>query len=291
MKIVLQTGVHYTEQDRLTQSLLRNDNILSTGRVRMPGPDTYRGLMRDMLNAMHKAPVAADAREVMLDAIVGQAAPERLILSDPNFFRTAGTALMKGQLYPDAPNRMAGMAQVFAQDDLEIFMAIRNPATLVPILHSVASHPKDPQFWGGRGPQDLRWSETLLAIRAAAPEIPITVWCNEDMPLLWARVLRLMLDVPDTDKIAGGYDLLMKIMSTEGMQRFRAYLNSHAEMSEPQKQRVISAFLDKFALEDEIEEEVDMLGWTDMLVDEMTDLYDADVAVIDQIPGVTLLTP
>lgn len=291
MKLILHTGVHYTEQDRLTQALLRNKAILARGDVAMPEPDSFRGLMRDALNAMHKAPVSADARDVLLDAILGASAPERLILSDPNFFRTPGTAMMKGQLYPDAPNRMAAMAQVFAHDDTEIFMTLRNPATLVPILHSVATHPQDTQFWGGRGPQDLRWSETVQAIRAAAPEMPITVWCNEDMPLLWARVLRLMLGVPEGEKIAGAYDLLMTIMSTEGMQRFRAYLNSHAEMSEPQKQRVISAFLDKFALEDEIEEEVDMLGWTDALIDEMTDIYDADMAVVEQIPGVTFLTP
>ena len=44
-------------------------------------------------------------------------------------------------------------------------------------------------------------------------------------------------------------------MSKEGMQRFAAYLKSHPDMTEIQKRRVISAFLDKFALEEEIEEE------------------------------------
>jgi hypothetical protein len=34
------------------------------------------------------------------------------------------------------------------------------------------------------------------------------------------------------------------------MQRFAAYLKSHPEMTEIQKRRVISTFLDKFALEE-----------------------------------------
>ena len=291
MRLILHTGVHYTEQDRLAQTVQRNDAVFAQGKVAMPDPESYRSLVRDTLNAMHRAPVTEDARDVLLDVILGSDEPERVILTDPNFFRTPGTAVQQGQFYPDAPSRMASMARLFPEDDLEIFMAIRNPAALLPILHNVSSHPKDAQFWGGRGPQDVRWSDLLTDIRAAAPEIPITVWCNEDMPLLWSQIIREMLGLDENTKIAGGFDLLATIMSTEGMQRFRAYLASHPEMSELQKRRVIAAFLDKFALEDEIEEELDMMGWTDALVDELTEIYDQDMYAIEQIPGVRLVTP
>jgi hypothetical protein len=100
-----------------------------------------------------------------------------------------------------------------------------------------------------------------------------------------------MAGLEDHEKIIGGFDLLSSIMSKEGMQRFRSYLDSHPEMSEFQKRRVIAVFLDKFALEDEIEEELDMPGWTEDLVEEMTEIYDQDVAVIQSIPGVRLVTP
>jgi len=100
MQLVLHTGVHYTEQDRLAQTLLRNEDVFAQGRVAMPVPDIYRSLMRDTLNAMHRAPVAEDARDVLLDAILGSSEPDRLILSDPNFFRTPGTAVQKGAIPP-----------------------------------------------------------------------------------------------------------------------------------------------------------------------------------------------
>ena len=58
-----------------------------------------------------------------------------------------------------------------------------------------------------------------------------------------------------------------------------------------QKRRVIAAFLDKFALDEEIEEELDMPGWTEELVAELTEVYDEDVLAIQRIPGVTVLTP
>lgn len=291
MKLILHTGAHYTEQDRLIKTILRNTEKLSQKGVHVPGPGTYRSLMRDTLNAMHRAPASPDAREVLLDVMLDDAKADRVVLSDPNFFRTAGTALREGVIYPDAPERMMHMAHLFPDDDLEIFLAIRNPAGLVPILFDVAVHRQHGQFWGARQPQDLRWSETIANIRRAAPEIPLNVWCNEDMPLLWSQIIREMVGLDENEKIAGGFDLLSSIMSKEGMQRFRAYLNNHQEMSELQKRRVIAVFLDKFALEDEIEEELDMLGWTEELVDEMTAIYDEDLAVIQSIPGVRLITP
>lgn len=291
MQLVLHTGAHYTEQDRIAQSLMRNAGFLASRETLIPEPDSYRGIMRDTLNSMHRAPLEEDARSVLLDVMVPAEQPKRLILSDPNFFRTAGTAVQKGVFYPAAAQRMSYMAQLFHEDQIEIFMTIRNPAAVLPIFKSVSTHPRDATFWGGRDAREMRWSDTLAEIRTSVPEIPITVWCNEDMPLIWGQVIREIAGLEPETKINGGFDLLYTIMSKEGMQRFRAYLNSHPEMSELQKRRVIAAFLDKFALEDEIEEELDMPGWTEDLVDELTELYDQDVALIEEIPGVRLIQP
>ncbi|MFC6584507.1 hypothetical protein [Sulfitobacter aestuariivivens] len=199
--------------------------------------------------------------------------------------------MQKGVLYPAAPQRMAYMAQLFPEDALEMYLIIRNPAALLPIFHSVAQDPEDAAFWGGRNPQDLRWSETVASIRSAAPEMPITVCCNEDLPLTWAQLIRDMAGLGPHEKLVGGFDLLHTIMSSEGMQRFRAYLGNQTQISEEQRRRVIVAFLDKFALEDEIEEELDMPGWTEDTVDYLTEIYDQDVEVIKGIPGVTVLAP
>lgn len=291
MQLVLHTGAHYTEQERLIQSLLGNTRGFEKRGIVIPDPERYRGLMRSTLNAMHRSPPAEDAREVLLDAILGKTKAERVILSDPNFFRTQATAVQSGVLYPDAPKRMAHMAQLFPEDDLQIFLAVRNPATVLPILHDVSMDKEPAAFWGTRTPLDIRWSQTIGAIRAAVPDVPITVWCNEDMPLIWAQIMREMAGLDEGTKVSGGFDLLMSIMSREGMQRFRSYLASHPDMSEAQKRRVIVAFLDKFALDEEIEEELDMPGWTDELVDAMTDQYDQDLEIIAEIPKVKIISP
>ena len=80
-------------------------------------------------------------------------------------------------------------------------------------------------------------------------------------------------------------------MTQEGMKRFRAYLAEHPVMTEMQKRRVISAFLDKFAKEDEIEEEIATPGWSPHLLADMTEAYEEDLYHLERIPGVNFLSP
>ncbi|MEO0391143.1 MAG: hypothetical protein AAF218_09410 [Pseudomonadota bacterium] len=291
MQLVLHTGAHYTEQERLIRSVLRNRDRVSGQGVQIPGPGSYRPLLRDTLNAMGKAPAAPDAREVLLDAMLDGAAARRLILSDANFFRSPSTAIQRGVLYPAAADRLSSMASIFETDALEIFVGIRNPAALIPLFHAEAADQNPAVFWHDKGPFDILWSNTLFQIRAALPGVPITVWCTEDLPMIWSQVIRAMLGLADDAKIIGGFDLLATIMTKEGMERFRSYLHSHPSMKEAQKHRAISAFLEKFALDEELEEDVSMAGWSADLIDELTETYDADVETIARIPDVTLIRP
>jgi hypothetical protein len=75
------------------------------------------------------------------------------------------------------------------------------------------------------------------------------------------------------------------------MARLLAYLKAHPPQTEVQKRRIIAAFLDKFALEEEVEEVVDIPGWTDQTIDTLTRAYEEDVWLIERMPGVTLITP
>ena len=75
------------------------------------------------------------------------------------------------------------------------------------------------------------------------------------------------------------------------MQRFRAFLKENPTITESQKRRVMMAFLDKYALDEAMEEELDLDGWDGPYVDMLTELYEDDLEVISRMEGVRLLTP
>lgn len=291
MQFILHAGAHFTEEDRVLRCLLKNKEEFGKKGVVVPGPGKYRSILRDTLIAMVDAPPAEDAREVLLDVILDDETADRVLLSHMFLFGAPRAIVRDGLMYCLAPERLSQLKSLFPDDEIELFFAMRNPATFLPALFNDAPQDDMHTFLRARDPMSMRWSDTFAAIRSAAPDVPITTWCFEDMPMLWAQIIREMGGLEHGEKINGGFDLLGDIMSQEGMQRFRAYLKSHAGMSEVQKRRVIAAFLDKFAIEDAIEEELNAPGWDDALIDAMTDLYEEDVLEVARIPGVTLISP
>ena len=291
MQLVFHTGAHFTEEERLMKCLLKNKEAFGARGVAVPGPGKYRNLLRETMEAMDVSSPAENAREVLLEAILDHESADRVVLSNGHFFGAARGAVRRGLIYPKAPTRMVQMAEIFKADQIELFMGLRNPATFLPAAYQRSSKDGLADFMGGVDPRAVRWSDTLLRIREAAPRISITVWCNEDAPLIWPEIIREMGGLDHGEAIDGGYDLLSEIMIPEGMARFLAYLEKHPAMTEMQKRRVMVAFLDKFAIEEAIEEELDMPGWTDALVSELTEAYDEDVFAIARIPGIQLISP
>ena len=291
MQVVLHAGAHNTDEDRLLKCLLKNANDFTQIGVGVPGPSRYRRLIRDTINAMGSNPPAPDARELLLGAIVEGDTPDRLLLSNQNFFSVPKAAINKGVIYPAAEQKLSRFRTLFDTDGVELFLAIRNPATFLPAAFAQSPGTDFLDFMDGSDPRDIRWSELITRLRDAVPDVNITVWCNEDTPLIWAQLIREMAGLEHNAKIIGGFDLLTEIMSKEGMKRFRGYLKEHPDMNEIQKRRVITAFLDKYVIEDEVEEEVDLPGWSEALVDEMTEIYDEDVLEISRLPGVHMIAP
>jgi len=291
MKIVFHIGANFTDGDQLVKSLVKNAADLAPRGVAIPGLARYRRLIRETIQGLNGGDPAPDTRDVLLDAILDRAEVDRLVMSNSAFIGLPVRVFEEGQFYGLATMKVRALRQLFPGDDLELCFAVRNPATFVPAAFDAVDNRPFDAFMAGIDPMTLRWSEVIARIRAAAPSARLTVWCNEDTPLIWGEVLRRMTGVASGTALNGEHDIAASIMSKEGMTRFRSYLSSHPPQSEIQHRRIIAAFLDKYALEDEIEEVVDLPGWDEALVDALTRTYEADVATIADMDGVEFIAP
>lgn len=291
MQVVLHAGAHMTDDDRLVKCLGDNSELLAREGTVVPHPSIYRKLLRDVLQEAQHGGLSPDTRDVLLDTILEDDTAERVILSNPGLFGTPKMAASSGVFYGAANLRLKTLSQIFHKDQLELFIAIRNPATFLPAIFGHTPFKTFEDFLRGSDPAAFRWSEMIERIRTACPDLPVTVWCNEDTPLIWAEVVRELAALDTTTGFTGEFALLSEIMTATGMKRFEDYLERHPGMSEAQKRRVIAAFLDKFADEDAIEEELDVPGWTEAFIDQLSTTYDDDVLEIQRMPGVNLITP
>ena len=91
--------------------------------------------------------------------------------------------------------------------------------------------------------------------------------------------------------LEGREDLVQTIMEPSGYRRLMAYMAKHRPDNEYQRRRIVTAFLDKYARADAMEEELVAPGWTEGMVREMSDIYDADMERVAEISDVDFITP
>ncbi len=291
MEIALHIGANCTDDDRLLKSILKNGDILSEHGVSAPGPSKYRRLIRETIQNLDGAAPGAQTRQILLDAILDNDQPRRLVMSNTNFICIPNRIFDNGAFYDQAEFKLRGMLQLFPQDEIDIYLALRDPATFLPDTFKQSKAETFGAFMQGRDPHDVLWSGLVTRIRQIAPQSTLTVWCNEDTPLIWAELIRDIAGLEREVKITGGFDLLASIMSKEGMTRFLSYMKAHPPKTNAQTRRVIAAFLDKYAIDEQVEETVDLPGLTDADIQNISTAYEEDVARIAQLPDVTFIAP
>lgn len=295
MRIVYHLGAHCTDEERLLRCLLKNRGALGAQGIVVPGPTRYRTLMRETAVALKGLPASRDTQALVLEQIMEADRAERLILSWESFLSLPNW-VVDGGLYRAAGERVHAFRQIFPEIEAEFFLAIRNPASFLPALFekvraSKGGAPDFDTFLKGCRAQDIRWSETIDRILDRNPGVPLTIWCDEDTPLIWQDVLQAVSGHAPGTELEDSWDLLAQIMSPEGMKRMQTYLSTHAVTTPELRRKVIAAFLDKFALKDRVAVTVDVPGWTEETIAELTQAYEQDVALIRATEGIRFIEP
>lgn len=293
MRIVYHLGAHCTDDERLLRCLLKNRGTLAGQNIVVPGPTRYRNLMRDTAIALKGQAASLDTQALVLEQIMEEDVASRLILSWENFLSFAPWVL-DGALYPSAGERARAFTQVFPQIEAEFHLAIRNPASFLPAIYAKQKGMKGGKaryedFIKGVDIFDLRWSDVVDNILSLNPDVTLTVWCDEDTPLIWPEVLQAVSGCTPGTVLEDEDELLSMLMPAEGMKRMQAYIETHPITSVEMRRRIVSAFLDKFALKEKITVEVEMPGWTEATAETLTRTYEQDVARIAATPGVRFI--
>lgn len=289
MRIVYHLGAHCTDDERLLRCLLKNRQVLGDQGIVVPGPARYRALLRDTAITLNGQPASRETQALVLDQIMVEDRAERLVLSWENFLSFPQWAL-SDRLYPAAAERVRAFTQIFPDIEAEFHMAIRNPATFLPELLTKQRDKTYEQFMAGLAPTDVHWSDVIEDMIEANPGVPFTIWCDEDTPLIWHEVLEAVSGHAPGTVLTDRDALLTQIMSADGLAQLNACLADHPPQSPAQRRQIVATFLEKFALPDQIEMDLDLPGWTEATVADLTAAYQQDVAHIRSLPCVTVLS-
>ena len=291
MQIAFHIGANCTDEDRLLKSILKNTDALLQQGVAVPGPGKYRKLIREAIEALHGAAPAPGARDVLLDAIVEDDNIRRLVLSNDNFITIPKRIFDHSVFYPQAEMKLRGLHQLFPDDEISLFLGVRNPASFLQETAPRAGAGSLQQYLGVLSPLDVRWSDVIRRIKLAAPDTPLYVWCNEDTPLIWEDLIRLQSGATPETVISGGFDVLSGIISAEGKEALNARLEDAAFANLDARQSLIADILETYALPDQLEDSIELPELNAALVIAMTEAYEADLDIIANMKGVDLILP
>ncbi|MGR3662840.1 MAG: hypothetical protein ACU0CA_16915 [Paracoccaceae bacterium] len=293
MQVAIHLGFHATDEDRILKAMLQNKGVLAKENICIPGPGRYRGPLVDVIQQLKGDEASAETRDMLLDEFIDDDDTERVVLSFHNFICIPSLIFEGGMLYEKANYKAMWLRNAFPGTQVEFFLSIRNPATFIP----AAYHHKGQNIESFNGflndvdLLDIRWSDIVLAIKESNPDSPVTVWCNEETPLLWTEIIRAISGHAADTEMSGDFDMLSTIMRKEGIRRLRDFLGKNPPRNDKHRRRIVDTFLDKYLIDDAIDEEIDISGWTDQLVDELTQIYEDDLEDIVGMEGVTFLTP
>ncbi len=290
MQIVYHLGAHFTDEGRLVKSLMANQDLLKSEGVAVPDPKAYRYPLRDLVISLNGQSASPSEQSEFLNAVLDDPSAERLVLSWDSFLALPPWVL-KSTIYPAAAERVHAFAQIFPGDEIEFFLALRNPATLLPLLYQRNKPDSYDAFLGGCDPYDLRWSEVIARILDKNPHVQLTVWCDEDTPLIWPEVLRSVAGLPADQPLAGEHDLLSHLLSPEGIKQLEGQLKTNRPSSIAQRREIVAGLLQEFALPDRMTMSFSMPHWDQDMIDDLTEIYEEDVANIIQSGAVTFIHP
>jgi hypothetical protein len=225
-------------------------------------------------------------QDALLDAIVDESASiDRLILSDPRFICINRLVIQGPQIWPMIDRQTTQLRALFPDDAVEFFIGLRDPATHVPQLFKTSRFSDFAEFTENMQVHAVAWSEMLRRLTMTHPDCPVTVWCNEDTPLIWGELLQDIAAVGMEVPLEGKDVLVQQIMDPAGYNRMQEYLRQKTARDRGAAPARGHRVPEPLRVDDQIEEVVSAPGWTEDFMADLSAAYDADMEVVAEITG------
>ena len=225
-EIVLHLGLHCTDEEKLIWSLRRDKAMLEGRNIAVPRRRFFTSILREFTTQRLKGARAGLAeQEELFQRLIGTAQIDRLVLSYDSFLGAPDRICAEGTLYPKAGRKALDLRNLFPDNRIAFLCAVKNPVTfLADLYRRVGDAGSFDDFVGQVDLSRFRWSNVIARIREATPDVPITVWANEDTPFVWGEVLRTAAGLAPDRELTGRFDVARSIMTEEGRAAFDAYV-------------------------------------------------------------------
>lgn len=291
MQVAIHAGAFFTDEGELIKLLKANTQALRQNEAAIWAFRAYKHTFRPALGPVGDRPPPETTLQNFRNLMPAGRTVNRAILCSETYIGERPTALMDGQFYPQAGSRLALLDQIFSDSQVEIFIGLRNPASYIPRVLMALSAPERERVIRSTDLSCLSWLTTIEDMRDLAPDVQITLWSNEDSPLIRGDVARALIGLQDDVPLNTEYDLLASLVSDAGQREIEQLTQQNLPPNDPELKAGLALIFQEYALPDAIEEEVELPGWDQDIVAAFTELYEQDVARLQSMPEIRFIKP
>ncbi len=201
LTIALHAGAHKTATTHLQKTMSDNETLINKAGITFRGPNAFRApgaTLRHMFEIGRKMeePVPGGPQAILKTLADGR---DRLIISEENFFGSLNPpgGAFRRYLYPDGPGRLEVLAQRVAPHPIDLFFAVRDPATFMQSAYSQALSSDHrvslDRYVDGIRPDQISWFRLIGKIVKRKATRRIWIWRYEDYPAIQEQLYRLLL--------------------------------------------------------------------------------------------------
>ncbi len=289
MQVVIHAGVAFTDEGQLLDSLVANKGVITQTGAFPLGPRKCRHFERIMSDSILKNLPLADTRDQLRALLPDTSGFGRLIVSSEKFFGPIKTALQHGQMYPFAGRRIAYSQEVLEGAEVEVFAGLINPGSFIPKILTAMDPDRARSILDTTDLSCLSWVSMIEDLSDLAPNVKITLWENEDTPLIWGDIVRAMAGLGNDVAIKGEHTLLASLLTEQGKHQLLPLIQQEQSGARLASRDELIALFEDYAQPDQIEEELDLPGWNADIVSAFSELYAQDMAKIRTLPNVRVL--
>ncbi|KIC42034.1 hypothetical protein RA27_01095 [Ruegeria sp. ANG-R] len=291
MQMVIQAGAHFTDDAQLLHLLQANAQIVGENHTAFWGLRPFRKIFRPALKPSDNRPSQQDTLAQFRKLLPKDQQVDRAILSSALYLGERSSIIMDGQFYPNAGQRMAYLDHLFSDSTVELFVGLRNPGSFIPNVLMLLSARERERIIDTTDLSCLSWLTVIEDIRDLAPDVKITLWSNEDSPLICGQIARALAGLPEDTPLEQEFALLTSLVSEVGKREIQSLIEQRDAAHNPAFRDSLAQIFQQHALTDAIEEEVKLPGWNEDIVAAFTELYEQDLARLQTMPDIRFLKP
>lgn len=291
MQVAIHAGAHFTDEGTLLKLLQTNAKAIGQHGAAYWGGRAYKNTFKPALGPVGERPPAEITLGRFRKIVPKAREINRAVLSSAEYIGERTTALMDGQFYSQAGKRLALLDQLFAEDTVELFVGLRNPGSYIPKVLMSLSPAEREGILRSTDLSCLSWLTMIEDVRDLAPDVKITLWSNEDSPLIWGDLARMLAGLPEDTPLESEYEFLSSLLSAAGKQELQQLTGQGLLPNDAGLKAELAKIFQEHAQIEAIEEEVELTGWDQDIVSAFTELYEQDLARLQSMPDIRFIKP